>query len=126
MSKCKVKKPDGTPCKMQPLKGEAYCFAHAPETAAAREVARKLGGYNRHTQHAGDSSKIPAEIKTIADVGTILRYTLDELLEMDNSIPRARALIAVAAGYIDTIKTGELEVQLKELLAVLRAREVNT
>lgn len=121
---CKATTAGGKLCKMPALKDSKYCFTHSAHTRQAQATARKIGGQNRHTDHIGDPEIIPADIRTIADAGLILRYTLDELIIMDNSIPRARALIALATAYIDAIKTGEIETQLKELLAVLQAREV--
>lgn len=99
-----------------------YCFNHDPERSAARAQARRAGGAARHTPHAGDPDQVSKAPRTIPEVQTILDYTLQELLTMDNGIPRARALISLAGVYGDLIKTGELETQLKELLRVLEAR----
>ena len=110
-------------CRMQALKGDRYCFTHSPATRQAQTVARKLGGYNSSTAHAGDSAKVIGEPRTIEQAFTILDYALAETLEADNSTQRNRALIAIHAGYVDAIKQGEIENQLKELLAVLKTRE---
>lgn len=124
MAKCKGKTTDGTPCGMNPLRGQPYCFAHSPEAAPARAAARKLGGFNRHTPHAGDPSKIPANIETAADDLKVLQYIQDELIVMENSIPRNRALIALVATRNGIRETSEIQTELKELRAALQAREV--
>jgi len=54
----------------------------------------------------------------------VLDYTLRELLPLENSIQRARTLIALVAGYIDAIKIGEIEQRLTVLESALKAREV--
>lgn len=53
---------------------------------------------------------------------TILDYTLRELLEMENSIQRARALIALVGGYVDAVKVGELEARMIAIESALKAR----
>jgi hypothetical protein len=122
--KCQQKTKDGKACQIPAMKGSKYCFTHNPATRQAQAEARKMGGYNSHIPHGPiNPDVIPDEINTISDAGQILHYVLGELIVMDNSVPRNRALISVAAGYIDAIKTGEIETQLKELLAVLQTRE---
>ena len=118
--KCQRKTSNGKPCKANAIRGGRYCFHHAPETAAAAAKARKLGGQNRHTQHAGNLDAIPADIASIEDAGKILNYALAELLIMENTIPRARALLALFDSYIRSFEIGELEKRIAALEA--RAR----
>ena len=87
--KCHGKNVRGEPCKMAAVKGDRYCFSHSPATRAAQAAARKLGGYNRGTPHAGDPATIPADIASLTDAGKFLNYVLAELLVMENGIPRA-------------------------------------
>lgn len=115
---CKAKTQSGQPCQMKPRKGKKFCFTHDPESRTAQAQARKRGGENRHTPHAGDVSTIPQQIGTMADAGKILDYTLAELLAMDNSIPRARALLALHDSFVRSFEIGELE----QRLAALEAR----
>jgi hypothetical protein len=105
---------------MAAVKGGRYCFTHSPETRAAQAQARKRGGENRHTPHAGNPEAIPAQIRSVQDAGAILSYVMAELLVMDNSIPRARALLALFDSYIKSFEIGELEKRIAALEA--RAR----
>ena len=116
--KCQAKTARRKPCKAPPLKGGKYCFTHEPTNAATAAAARKLGGYNRATPHAGNAAAIPAEIASIQDAGQILNYTLLELIVMDNSIPRARALLALFDSYIKSFEIGELEKRIQALEAM--------
>jgi hypothetical protein len=100
---------------MGALKDSDYCFTHSPETRTAQAQARRLGGANRHTPHAGDASTIPADIRTIGDASKILSYVLAELMAMDNGIQRARALIAVFDSFIRSFEIGELEQRIQAL-----------
>lgn len=119
---CKAKTKTGARCGMAAVKGSAYCFTHDPAQGAARAAAHKLGGARTRVKHGGDAETLPANIKTIAQAMTILDYTLRELLEMENSIQRARALIALVGGYVDAVKVGELEARMIAIEAALRTR----
>lgn len=114
---CKAKTTNGKPCKMPATKGGRYCFTHNPATRAAQAAARKLGGYRSATPHAGNPEAIPAEVASLADAGKILNYALAELLVMDNSIPRARALLALFDSYVKSFEIGELEKRIQALEA---------
>jgi hypothetical protein len=113
---CKAKTKNGTPCKMKPT-ADGFCFNHSPTRAADRAAARRAGGLSRHTPHAGDTSRIPADVQTIADARGILNYTLAELLVMDNSIARARALLAAFDSFVKAFEIGELEARIAALEA---------
>src|SRR5690349_6719310 len=93
MANCQAKTKSGKACGMKVKAGARFCFTHDPATRAAQAQARKRGGANRHTPHAGDPSKIPAKVISIHDANEILNYVLSELLVMDNGIGRARALL---------------------------------
>jgi hypothetical protein len=116
-AQCQARTADGDPCRMRPTK-TGYCFNHDPEMAAARALSRKRGGESRHTPHAGDPSTIPANIQSIQEARQVLNYVLLELLVMDNSIPRARALLTAFEMFVRSLEIGELE----QRIAALEAR----
>ncbi len=111
---CQAKTKTGRECGNNTLKGSEYCFTHDPRRAAERAAARKLGGMRRGA-HAGDTSSLPAKIKTVDGVLSLLDYCLAELAALDNGIPRARALIALAGEYLNTLSVGEFEQRLEAL-----------
>jgi hypothetical protein len=115
MAKCKAKTRTGKPCRMRPLKGSDFCFNHSPEAAAQRAAARKRGGEARHNERAGDPAAIPQQINSIQDARRILDFVKDELLVLDNTIARNRALIALHDSIAKSIEIGELEERLKAL-----------
>lgn len=119
---CKAKTHDGQPCKAKPIKGSKYCFIHDPASGTARAQARKLGGQRQRTPHAGNAEALPKQIKTIADVTSLLDYTLAEIIPLENSIQRGRLLVALSGAYIEAIKTGELENRLAAIEAALKQR----
>ncbi len=120
---CKGKTRSGQPCKMRPVGGGDYCFTHSPDTRAKQAAARKLGGFNRATPHAGKAETVNRKPRSIEETFSILDYVLAETLAMDNGIQRNRLMVAIATQYVDACKVGELEAQLRELLRVLENRK---
>lgn len=123
MTNCKAITTNGKRCNAKPKAGESYCFIHDPKQAAARAQARRKGGQVHKTAHGADPAIIPNKINTIQDARQILLYTLQEILPMENSIPRARVLIALFDSYNESIKTGELAERLTAIESILKARE---
>lgn len=117
MTKCKAKTKSGKACGMSPLKGMQYCFTHSPEVGAERAMAHRKGGERQRTPHYGDDSIIPCEVSTLADANKILAYTLAETVPMENSIARARLLLALYDSFVKSFEIGELEKRIQLLEA---------
>ena len=117
MAKCHGKNSSGEPCKMAALKGERYCFNHSPNVRREQAAARKRGGEARHTPHFADPSLLPAKVEKLEDASRLLTYTLAEVAGMDNSIARARVLLALHESFIRSIEIGELEQRIAALEA---------
>lgn len=114
MANCQGKTKSGKACKMPAVNGGKFCFSHSPATRAQQAAARKLGGMNR-SRHAGDPATIPTEIKNLNDASKLLDYIVQELLIMDNGVPRARALLTSYEMYLKSIEIGQLEERIKAL-----------
>ena len=112
---CKQTTKTGKRCQARPIKGGDYCFTHSPKHAAARAAAHKLGGERTRTPHGASLDLIPKDINTIQDARQILLYTLQEILPMENSIARARVLIALFDSFAKAIEIGELENRIAAL-----------
>lgn len=121
MAECQVMTKRGKVCRAAALKGSDYCYMHSPERAGERAAARRLGGQHRGS-HALEASSLPAKVRTVEDVLAVLDYTREELAALDNGIPRARALIALAGSYLQALEVGELEARLEALEAALPAK----
>ena len=104
---------DGSTCQGYAGPSSIYCFSHDPQRAKARSAARSKGG--RHNRTAHSKGQPPGQVRTMDDVLSLLDYTLSEILIGDNTISRARILIAIAAQYISAIEGGALEERLKFL-----------
>lgn len=125
MSKrCKAKTKRGQPCGAAAGRS-GYCAFHDPAHGKARAEGRKRGGQNRTTPHAGDESKLPAEVRSVPDVMAILDYTMRELLPQDNGIARARVLVSLALAYLRALDVGELEGRLEAIEQALKIGATN-
>src|SRR5262245_38961195 len=113
--RCKAKTASGAPCKMGALKGSKFCFTHDPSTRAQQAAARRKGGENRHTPHFADPSLLPAKVEKLEDANKLLTYTLAEVVGMDNSIARARLLLALFDSFVKSFEIGELEKRIAAL-----------
>ena len=85
---CAATRKDGQRCTAPPRPGSAYCFAHDPALAAARQAGREKGG--RATATAARAEKL---------VPALLRPVLDTLLA---------AVGEVKAGTLTTPPPGAL------------------
>ncbi len=123
MAKCKARTSNGQPCQAQAINGGRFCFIHDPASGRARALARKRGGQRNRAPHAGNAESMTAQIRTLADVLTILDYALAEVLPLENSIQRGRLIVAIASAYVEAIQAGELEHRVAALEFALRQRE---
>jgi hypothetical protein len=115
MAQCKARTGKGARCQAKALKNSAFCFTHDPACGKARAAAHRRGGERRRVDHSCDASKVPAQVRSIADAMVILDYTLAEVIPMENSLQRGRLLIALSEAYIKALEVGELERRLQEL-----------
>ena len=113
--KCKAKTQNGQPCRMSVLKDSKYCFTHSPAHRAQQAQARRKGGENRHTPHFADPAQLPANMATLEDASKLLTYTLTEVIGHDNSIARARVLLALYDSFVKSFEIGELEKRIQAL-----------
>ena len=114
-AQCKAFTISGKPCGMKPISGKQYCFNHSPQHGRARAEARKRGGEARHTPHFAQAGTLPAKVETLAEANGILTYTLAEVIGMDNSIARARVLLALFDSFVKSFEIGELEKRIAAL-----------
>jgi hypothetical protein len=118
---CQAKNRRGEPCGAS-ANGNGFCFTHDASRGKERAIARRKGGLTRITPHVADASIVPKETRSIEAVMIILDYALQESLALSNSIQRGRLLVSIAHGYIEAIKTGELELRLEAVELAMKMR----
>ncbi len=119
---CKAKNRRGEPCSAS-ANETGFCFTHDATKGKERAIARRNGGMKRITPSVADKSLVPKETRTITDVMTILDYTLQESLQLSNSIPRGRLLLSIAHGYLEVLRVGEMEQRLEAVEMTLKMRK---
>lgn len=115
--RCTATTAKGKQCKAGAVTGSEFCFWHDPAQGQARAQARKKGGQNRRVPHAGDPFTLPETFASVEDANKLLDYILAEVLPMENSIARARVLLAIHESFLRAIEIGELEARIAALEA---------
>ena len=122
--RCKATTKSGDPCAAYAGDGSDYCFWHDPAKAEERKAARQRGGQARHGRNViPPTGGEPVEIRQVGDVLPLLERAVNDLLALENSIARARAIGYLAGVAIKTLEVSELAERVAELERVLRKRE---
>jgi hypothetical protein len=115
---CKAITKGGQPCQSFTVTGSDFCIMHSPERAGAIAEARRRGGQARHGRKVGPVGDAEAvQLATVADVLDLLKRTADNLLALENSVSRGRAIIALATAWGTLWESSELERRLAALEA---------
>ena len=123
-NRCQATTQDGTPCQAYAVAGSDYCFHHDPARAAERRQARSKGGRARHGRHIGPVGQAePVALDTMADVAALLQRTINDTLQLENSLRRARTLGYLAGRFIQALEMADLEARLTALERILKTRE---
>ena len=89
----------GRSCGAAPPLDSDFCLFHDPEQRDAAAAARRAGGLRRRRSASMEAILDIGDIRTTEGLASILKVALDDLVILDNSVARARALIAlVSAG----------------------------
>ena len=89
---CRERKKNGRPCRAPALRAGSACFWHAAETREAAAEARRLGGLRRRREGTIGGAYALEGFGTGADLQRVLELALADTLELENSVPRTRAL----------------------------------
>ncbi len=120
---CSSRREDGEACRATPLREEPFCFWHSPTHAEEAAAARKVGGQRRRREHTIAGAYDLEGLEDVRGLRRVLDITLADLLGIDNSISRARALIALVGSGAKLLEVGEHEERLEALEAVVQPRE---
>jgi hypothetical protein len=122
--KCSATRRDGSPCNAYALSGSDYCYHHDPRLAARRRQARRKGGRARHGRQVGPVGAAPnLPLATMSGVTDLLRHAINQALQLENSIARARTLGYLAGLLIKALDIASLEERVLLLERVLQSRE---
>ena len=122
--RCKGGRSDGDPCRMAPLLDSQWCWAHAPANADAAVEARRLGGLRRRREGTLSGAYEYQGLTSVAQIRRLLDIAVLDTLGLDNSLARARTLIAAAQATAKLLETGELEARLQTLEGAVLGRRL--
>ena len=114
--------PDGRLCRAGPQLDRPFCYAHDPERAADAAEARRLGGLRRRKEGTLAIAFDLPGLDTVDGIRRVFQIALADLLGLDNSIARARALIATGGAATKLLMLGDHEARLAALEAIVQRR----
>jgi hypothetical protein len=106
---CTFELPDRRRCRATPLRDEPYCFWHSPDHAEEAAEARRLGGLRRRRERTIATVYELDGLGTVDGIRRLLDIAVADALGLENSIVRARVLIAAAMAATRLLEVGELE-----------------
>jgi hypothetical protein len=109
---------------MPPMIGEDFCFAHHPDTRAARHDARIRGG--THSRGAATSPVPDLDVASLPGRMELVAFALHQTFEQANTPARSRALAALVrlAHAMDTeAEEAEIAEQIRELHRLVDQQE---
>ena len=119
---CEATKKNGEPCNGS-ANESGFCFTHNPDFSQERAFARRKGGLQKAAPHFADENLCPTSVRSMESVLAVLDYALQETIGLSNGIQRGRLLVAIAHGFIEAIKTSELEQRLEAIETVMKIRK---
>ncbi|MHB8674671.1 MAG: hypothetical protein ACYDAK_13470 [Candidatus Limnocylindrales bacterium] len=106
---------DGRLCRAPALRGERFCLMHDPAHADEVAEGRRLGGARRRRERTLASAYELTSVRTIDDLLRVVEIAICDLLGLETSIAKARALLHGAMVGGSLIKTNEYETRLEAL-----------
>lgn len=116
---CEATRKNGEKCRMPPLQGSAYCWAHDPAKTRERAEARKRGGRMAH-RPAGEVGDV--DLRDVAAVLALIERAVRDTLALKNSVPRNRAIGALAGAALKALEVGEMEARIEALERAMKGR----
>ena len=114
---CGGRRKDGQPCGGSP-NASGFCLAHDSARAGVAAAARRAGGKARHGRTIGSTGTgATVTLATLADVLALLERAVNDVLTLENSINRGRALGYLAGAWGTLYESSELEKRVTALEA---------
>ena len=119
---CRQQRLNGAPCSANPLRDSEFCIMHDPEHVQVIAEARRLGGLRRRREVTVQGAYDFEGLDTVPKIRRLVEIAVLDVLGLENSIARARALAYFAGIASDLLKTGELEDRVRTIEAILGNR----
>jgi hypothetical protein len=112
--KCQHVKANGLPCQAAALRGDTWCWFHAPQLAAHRAEVRSRAGKVRQGRTVGPQPDEPQSwpIQTMRDIQALLEWAIADCLKLDRSVIRTNALASLIRAAVQINEQTELAERL--------------
>src|SRR5437870_9571127 len=104
--RCAFRMPNGEACRAAPMRESTFCLFHDPAHAAEAQEARRLGGLRRKREVAVAAAYGFDGLESVPQIRRLLEVAALDTLALDNGIPRARTLVAVAQAASKLLEVG--------------------
>lgn len=111
---CKARKRNGARCEAFAVIGSVYCLTHDPKRAQERRARNRAGGLARIAPKATNGKSAPV-ISSVADCLQLLNDVISDLWVLENSVPRARGLLAASDAGLRVLDAGNLAERIAAL-----------
>ena len=115
-SQCIATTKAGTRCRCYALPGEEFCWFHSPDKRQERKRARSRGGLARHGREltpGGDGDRV--KLASVGDALGLLERGAGDLLALETSVARVRALCYLVSVALKALEVGDLEERIARL-----------
>ena len=117
---CRATLEHGQPCGATPLREKDLCFWHDPEHKEEADKARQLGGQRRRRESTLAGAYDVEGLTSTGEIRRLLEVAAYDTLALDSSVPRSRALVAIALAAGKLLEAGELEERIAHLEAAVQ------
>jgi len=118
---CQGRNRRGEPCQVRSLPDSEFCWFHDPDKADERRQARSRGGRSRHGRRLTRDGPEDVSLGSVGDVVSLLEQTVRDVLALENSISRGRAVGYLCGVAVRALEVSDLEdriVRLEQLQGV--------
>ena len=114
---CKARNARGEPCAAYAVAGSRFCFWHDPQKEQERKLARVRGGLARQGRSGivQDRQGVLIPLRNLSDVVQLVEQTVGDLLTLENSVSRARAVGYLCGVAVKALEASELEERITRL-----------
>jgi hypothetical protein len=118
---CTEPKADGSACRATPLRNQAVCFWHSPDTADELAEARRTGGFHRRKKRTVAAVYNFSGLRSVDDHLDLLETITVETLALENSLARNNTVARLLGTGAKLLELGDLATRLAALEAVVEA-----
>jgi hypothetical protein len=116
---CQGTNTKGERCRAFPIRDSDFCVFHDPEYAEAVQEARRVGGMRRRKEVTVAVAFDFEGLESIPRIRRLLEIAAADLLGMETTLGKVRAMGYVAQVAVTLLEKGEHEERLEAIEAVL-------